>query len=335
MDEKIKEADSLTKIRINKYLSDAGICSRREADRLIEAGQVTINGCRAKAGDRIGLKDQVLVEGRPINKEQQKVLLLFNKPRGLVCSTKQQRQEITVTDYIDYPIRIYPVGRLDKDSEGLLLLTNQGELVNKIMRAGNRHEKEYQVTVDRPVDALFVKQMSKGVPILDTVTRPCFVEKTGHHSFRIILTQGLNRQIRRMCEYFGYHVTSLKRVRIMNLTLSGIREGQYRKITESEWKELEKMLESSYSSPIEKERNRKTGGHHGESHTANERTGRAAEPGRKSLLSGRQGDHEQSGVRPPLRRASEAGGGNRNRSGKQSDSKRGVRGAYPASKRRT
>ena len=198
------------KIRINKYLSEAGFCSRREADSLIQNGRVTVEGHKAEP--------------------EEKVLLLFHKPRGVVCSTKKQRQETTVTEYLNYPVRIYPIGRLDKESEGLLLLTNQGDLVNKIMRAGNYHEKEYLVTVNKPVDGEFVKKMSSGIPILDTITRPCFVEKTGRNSFRIILTQGLNRQIRRMCEYLGYHVCTLKRIRIMNLTLDGLKCGEYREI---------------------------------------------------------------------------------------------------------
>ena len=288
MDKKITGANAPDKIRINKYLSDAGICSRREADRLLEAGKITVNGRPAFPGDKVTPDDRVLVDGRSIKCQEKKVLLLFYKPKGIVCSTKQQRDETTVTDYLHYPVRIYPIGRLDKDSEGLLLLTNQGDLVNRIMRAGNYHEKEYQVTVNRPITDDFIKKMGKGVPILDTVTRPCFVEKTGKNSFRIILTQGLNRQIRRMCEYFGYRVTRLKRVRIMNLTLDGLKEGKYRETTKKEWKELEKMLQNSSSETIIE-----SGGQHGKDHKANERTGRKTESGVKDLLSGRQGNHEQ------------------------------------------
>lgn len=247
--EKIYNEAMDEKIRINKFLSEAGFCSRREADSLIQAGRVTVDGHRAEPGEKITEHAQVLVDGKPVQKVEEKVLLLFYKPRGVVCSTKQQRQEMTVTEYLDYPVRIYPVGRLDKESEGLLLLTNQGDLVNKIMRAGNYHEKEYLVTVDRPVDDSFVKKMSSGVPILDTVTRPCFVEKTGKKSFRIILTQGLNRQIRRMSEALGYKVTELVRVRIMNIELGNLKRGEYRSLTDEELNELYEELKGSENAP--------------------------------------------------------------------------------------
>ena len=222
------------KIRINKYLSDAGVCSRREADRLTEAGRVTVNGMPVSTGMKISAEDKICIDGKPIKKQEKKILLLFYKPKGIVCSTRQQRDEITVTEYLNYSVRIYPVGRLDKESEGLLLLTNEGDLVNRIMKAGNYHEKEYQVTVNKTVTEEFIRGMSGGVPILDTVTRPCKVTKTGKNSFQIILTQGLNRQIRRMCEYFDYKVVTLKRVRIMNLYLDGLAEGEYREIRPEE-----------------------------------------------------------------------------------------------------
>ena len=241
MDKKIKTENTET-IRINKYLSNAGVCSRRDADQFTDAGRVTLDGTAIKTGERIPIDAVVCLDGHPITKEEKKVLLLFYKPRGIVCSTKKQRNETTVTEYLDYPLRVYPVGRLDKDSEGLLLLTNQGDLVNRIMRAGNYHEKEYLVTVNKEITEDFLKGMRGGVPILDTVTRPCTVKKTGRRSFQIILTQGLNRQIRRMCEYFGYQVQTLKRVRIMNLTLDGLDPGEYRDIRRAEeWKELEKQ----------------------------------------------------------------------------------------------
>ena len=227
------------KIRINKYLSDAGVCSRREADRLTEAGRVTVNGMPVSTGMKISAEDKICIDGKPIKKQEKKILLLFYKPKGIVCSTRQQRDEITVTEYLNYSVRIYPVGRLDKESEGLLLLTNEGDLVNRIMKAGNYHEKEYQVTVNKTVTEEFIRGMSGGVPILDTVTRPCKVTKTGKNSFQIILTQGLNRQIRRMCEYFDYKVVTLKRVRIMNLYLDGLAEGEYREIRPEERKKLE------------------------------------------------------------------------------------------------
>ena len=222
------------KIRINKYLSEAGICSRREADRMIEEGRITVNGKKAESGQKVSLEDEVCADNIPVHKNEKKVLLLFNKPRGIVCSTKQQFDETTVTDYLDYPLRVYPVGRLDKESQGLLLLTNEGDLVNKIMRAGNRHEKEYKVTVDKEITEQFIKKMSEGVPILDTVTRPCTVKKIGKYTFSIILTQGLNRQIRRMCAAFGYEVKDLVRIRIMNIRLGSLKEGAYRKLTDEE-----------------------------------------------------------------------------------------------------
>lgn len=328
---------------------------------LISSGRVMADGHLAVSGEKISLDAVVRVDGKEVKKNEKKVLLLFYKPRGIVCSTKKQRQETTVTEYLDYPLRIYPVGRLDRESEGLLLLTNQGDLVNKIMRAGNYHEKEYLVTVDKPIEDSFVKKMASGVPILDTVTRPCFVEKTGKNSFRIILTQGLNRQIRRMCEYLGYQVLTLKRVRIMELTLGGLKSGEFREITEKEWEKLSSGLEQSSSLPVRvrkphqmvsasgqehrqsnqlldssgqpsrssarafgagaeksagKSYQRKAGGHHGKFHTANERTGRNPEPGRKGVLSGGQGNHEQPGVRQSVRSAGSSGKRNRHRSHK-------------------
>lgn len=308
-----KKAD----IRINKFLSEAGICSRREADRLIAEGKVLVDGKPAENGQKITIDAKVSVDGKEVVQEEKKVLLLFHKPRGIVCSTKQQREEMTVTEYLNYPLRVYPIGRLDKESEGLLLMTNQGDLVNRIMRAGNYHEKEYLVTVDKPIDEVFIKRMRTGIPILDTVTRPCVVERTGKRSFRIILTQGLNRQIRRMCEYLGYQVTELRRVRIMNLRLDGIERGKYREITGKEWDTLSKMLENSSSETI-----RKAGGQNG--NKGNEKSGRASERSGEGVLSGRQRDNKQSGVRQTVRRTGGDGTGNRYRSGKQSNSKRRI-----------
>ena len=226
------------KIRINKYLSEAGICSRREADRMIEEGRITVNGKKAESGQKVSLEDEICADNIPVHKNEKKVLLLFNKPRGIVCSTKQQFDETTVTDYLDYPLRVYPVGRLDKESQGLLLLTNEGDLVNKIMRAGNYHEKEYFVTVNKPVDREFVRRMSKGVPVLDTVTRPCRVVQTGECSFRIILTQGLNRQIRRMCRQAGLSVLRLRRVQEHTLHLGNLPSGKWRYLTDEELQDL-------------------------------------------------------------------------------------------------
>ena len=233
------------KIRINKYLSEAGICSRREADRMIEEGRITVNGKKAESGQKVSLEDEVCADNIPVHKNEKKVLLLFNKPRGIVCSTKQQFDETTVTDYLDYPLRVYPVGRLDKESQGLLLLTNEGDLVNKIMKASNGHEKEYVVTVDKPVTAKFIEKMSAGVYLdeLDVTTRECEVRATGKREFTIILTQGLNRQIRRMCETLGFHVQTLKRVRIMNLRLGNLKTGTYRKVSKEEYEELCELLD--------------------------------------------------------------------------------------------
>jgi 23S rRNA pseudouridine2604 synthase len=236
-------------IRLNKYLSEAGVCSRREADRLAQAGEVTVDGVRAEPGMKISGNSKVRVKGKLIQKEEEKILLAFHKPAGIVC-TAEKREKNNVIDYIGYPKRIYPVGRLDKDSTGLLLMTNDGELVNKIMRAGNYHEKEYLVSINCPVTEEFCRKMASGVPILDTVTRPCVVEKTGEREFRIILTQGLNRQIRRMCETLGCRVTSLKRIRIMNIVLGKLREGTYRSLTGEEWHELNGMLAASTSMSV-------------------------------------------------------------------------------------
>lgn len=230
-----------TGIRLNKYLSDAGVCSRRQADRWVEEGKITINGNMAVMGQRVLPGDKVAVNGKPIKKEEDKVLLAYNKPRGIVCTTSKVEKN-NIVDYINYDKRIYPVGRLDKDSSGLILLTNQGELVDKILRGSNYHEKEYIVTLNKKITPEFLRAMGSGVPILDTVTRPCELEQMGPRTFRIILTQGLNRQIRRMCEYFDYKVVELKRVRIMNIRLGKLKEGTYRKIAGKELEELKRLL---------------------------------------------------------------------------------------------
>lgn len=229
-------------VRLNKFLSESGVCSRREADRLIEAGRVLVDGERAVTGMRIAPSQIVSCDGKMVGGRERPVLLAVNKPRGIVCTTSDKDRAENIVDFLHYPVRIYPVGRLDKDSEGLLLMTNQGELVNQILRARHGHEKEYLVTVDRPVTEEFIRRMGGGVPILDTVTRPCFVEQTGGHSFRIILTQGLNRQIRRMCETLGFKVCTLKRTRIMNLTLGSLKSGEYREVSGGELGELLGLL---------------------------------------------------------------------------------------------
>lgn len=219
--------------RLNKFIADSGYCSRREADRLIEEGRVDVDGHPGALGDRILPGMRVTVDGHPLSGRGEKVYLLLNKPVGVVC-TADPREPMNVVDYLNYPVRIFPVGRLDKDSEGLLLLTSDGEIVNRILRAAGGHEKEYEVTVDRPVTREFLEKMAAGVPILDTVTLPCRVRRTGERSFNIILVQGLNRQIRRMCEALGYSVRSLRRIRIMNIRLGKLRPGQWRALTDEE-----------------------------------------------------------------------------------------------------
>ena len=235
-----------TKIRINKYLSQAGFCSRREADKYISDERVTINGVIAKMGEKIDLEDDTIaVDGEKISKKQnKKIYIILNKPKGIVCTTDSGVEKDNIIDYINHPKRIFPIGRLDKTSEGLIFLTNDGDIVNKILRAKNKHEKEYHVTVDKPIDHDFIKQMSKGVPILNTVTRPCEVKLIKDHEFKIILTQGMNRQIRRMCEYLGYRVKRLYRIRIMNIKLD-IRVGEWRYFSESELSELKGLLSNS------------------------------------------------------------------------------------------
>lgn len=232
-------------IRINKYLSEVGFCSRRAADKLIEERRVTINGKVPEMGTRVQPGDVVKVDGRLLGPDGEKpVYIAFNKPVGIVCTTDTKGEKNNIIDYIGYPRRIFPIGRLDKASEGLILLTSDGEIVNKILRARNNHEKEYIVTVDKPITADFIKKMGAGVPILDTVTRKCFVEQIDNKSFRIILTQGLNRQIRRMCEYLEYEVKKLKRIRIMNIVLD-LPKGKWRDLTARELKEINRLIEGS------------------------------------------------------------------------------------------
>lgn len=238
-------------VRINKFLSEAGVCSRREADRQIAAGNVRIDQRIAHMGDKVLPGQQVFYCGTLVTKEQQMILIAFHKPAGIVC-TAEKREKNNVIDYLNYPKRIYPIGRLDKDSEGLLLLTNNGDIVNKMMRSGNMHEKEYIVTVNRPVSDSFVRGLSNGVPLVElgTTTRRCRVEKTGKCQLRIVLTQGLNRQIRRMCEYFGYRVVKLVRVRIMNIELGDLQVGKYREVTPEEYRTLLELVARSSNGPV-------------------------------------------------------------------------------------
>ncbi len=232
--------------RINKYLSEVGYCSRRVADRLIQEGKVTINGEIPEIGTKVEEGDQVEVNGHRIEKstKQKNVYLVFNKPVGIVCTTDTRLEPNNVIDFIKYPKRVFPVGRLDKLSEGLIFLTNDGDIVNKILRARNNHEKEYIVKVNRPINRDFIQSMSNGVRILDTITKNCFVKQLGPEKFKIVLTQGLNRQIRRMCESLGYRVRSLKRVRIMNIKLD-VSTGKYREFTKEELLELNLLLKKS------------------------------------------------------------------------------------------
>jgi 23S rRNA pseudouridine2604 synthase len=231
--------------RINKYLSEVGYCSRRAADKLIEQNRVTINGKVPEMGTKITELDEVRVDDKLISEPQDKpVYLAFNKPVGIVCTTDTKREQNNIIDYINYPTRIFPIGRLDKPSEGLIFLTNDGDIVNKILRARNNHEKEYIVTVNNPITEEFIKRMGNGVPVLDTYTRKCLVEQIDEFRFKIILTQGLNRQIRRMCEFLEFRVTKLKRVRIMNVSLD-ISVGQYRDLTSKEMKEINRLIVDS------------------------------------------------------------------------------------------
>lgn len=220
-------------IRLNKFLSDSGFCSRREADRLIDKGKVTVNYEMAVMGQKVTMKDIVQVDGQTISREEEQIVIAFNKPVGVECTTDAGNPD-NIVDYIGYHKRIYPIGRLDKNSQGLILLTNDGSLVNHILKASNYHEKEYVVTVDKPIDKEFVHKMSSGVEILNQITRPCSVIKVNKHTFHIVLTQGLNRQIRRMCEALGYKVQKLKRIRIMNIHLENLPIGQYRNVTDEE-----------------------------------------------------------------------------------------------------
>lgn len=220
-------------MRLNKYISETGICSRREADGWIEAGRVTINGQPALLGTQVGTGDVVCVDGRPIGVAKQHIYIALNKPVGIICTTERHVAG-NIVDFVRHRERIFPIGRLDKDSEGLILLTNHGDIVNEILRSENDHEKEYLVTVDRPVTDIFLNGMAGGVRILGTVTKPCRIVRVGPSTFRIILTQGLNRQIRRMCSFFGYKVQRLQRVRIMNITLGKLKTGQWRELDDTE-----------------------------------------------------------------------------------------------------
>ena len=255
IERQFQERSKREALRLNKFLSEAGVCSRREADRLIEAGRVTVDGKKAETGMKITPGQEVRVDQKLVKPEEEMIVLAVNKPRGIVC-TEEKREPDNIIRFLNYPTRITYAGRLDKVSEGLLLMTKNGDISNKMMRAGNYHEKEYLVTVDKPVTEEFLQHMARGVPILDTVTRPCQVKKEGKKTFRIVLTQGLNRQIRRMCEALGYKVVTLKRVRIMQIRLGDLKPGQYRPLTEQELASLDRTLEHSSNMPERDRKNR-------------------------------------------------------------------------------
>ncbi|MDX6746915.1 23S rRNA pseudouridine(2604) synthase RluF [Polaribacter sp. PL03] len=241
-------------INLNKYISSSGVCSRREAEKYIKEGRITINGKRTQLGNRVGKKDVVKFDGRLVTPKDVTLYIALNKPVGIV-STTDEREPNNIVKHVNYPERLFPIGRLDKPSEGLIFLTNDGDIVNKILRAGNNHEKEYFVSVDKPITDEFIEKMGSGIPILGTMTKKCFVEKVSAKIFKIVLTQGLNRQIRRMCEYLDYEVTKLKRTRIMNVDLGYLQAGDWRELTEEEMLEINKMISTSSkteeASPIE------------------------------------------------------------------------------------
>lgn len=242
-------------VRLNKAISDTGFCSRREADKLIEQGKVTINGRKGVLGDRVTPMDIIKVNNKLLSQPQKTIYIAFNKPRGITCTTERHIRG-NIIDYIKHQQRIFPIGRLDKDSEGLIFLTSDGNIVNKILRAGNNHEKEYIVTVNKPITSDFIKRMGNGIPILDTVTSKCFVKQEGKSVFRIILTQGLNRQIRRMCEYLGYDVVKLKRIRIMHMNLGNLQIGEWRDFTQEELDDIYKLIKNSSKTEEASFRNR-------------------------------------------------------------------------------
>ncbi len=247
--------ENVEAVRINKFLSEAGVCSRREADRKVEAGKVYVDGVKAEMGTKVSKGQQVTVDGKVVSREEQMVLIAVNKPVGIVC-TAEKREKNNIVDFINYPIRIYPVGRLDKNSNGLILMTNNGDIVNKMMRSGNNHEKEYEVEVNKNITLEFLKGMAAGVYLeeLDVTTKKCKISKIEARKFKIIITQGYNRQIRRMCEAFGYRVVSLKRTRIMNIELGNLKEGAYREVTDEELKQLSELIKNSSNTTVIKEK---------------------------------------------------------------------------------
>lgn len=236
--------NSASTIRLNKFISETGFCSRREADKLIDEGKVTVNGKIPQMGTQVSTTDYIEINGKPLKKKEDFVYLAFNKPVGITCTT-EHKVKGNIIDFINFPKRIFPIGRLDKPSQGLIFLTNDGDIVNKILRSGNNHEKEYIVTVDKPISPDFIKSMANGIPILSTTTRKCFVKKESKYVFRIILTEGLNRQIRRMCEYLGYSVVRLERLRIMNVSVDSLPIGKWRYLTQTELIGINELISDS------------------------------------------------------------------------------------------
>ncbi len=250
------ENNNQNSVNLNKFISQTGVCSRREAEKFITAERVTINGKIAQLGNRVFEGDIVEIDGKPLKEKPKTLYIAFNKPIGIVCTT-DRKEPHNIIDYINHSERLFPIGRLDKPSQGLIFLTNDGNIVNKILRAGNHHEKEYIVTVKEKITSEFIARMAKGVPILGTITKKCNVKKVNDFTFKIILTQGLNRQIRRMCEYLGYEVTKLKRLRIMNVNLQGIKVGEWRELTEDEMYKINQMIaHSSKTEEASKDHNR-------------------------------------------------------------------------------
>ena len=289
----------MEQMRLNQFLARCGVCSRRDADRLIARGEVLVNGAKGVCGQKVGGTDRVTVSGRRVEPADRTVVLAFYKPVGVVCTERDPHAKQVISDLVRYPIRLTYAGRLDRDSEGLLLLTNDGGLIQAMMYGGNRHEKEYWVRVDREITPDFVKKMSKGVFLkeLNLTTRRCQVEQTGRDTFRVILTQGINRQIRRMCEACGYRVKELKRVRVMHIRLEGLQPGEYRELPKEDVERLYRECGIDPSDPLAgKRKQQDEAGKDG----TNQISGGNAEPGVQGLLCGRPGDHEQPGVRRPV-----------------------------------
>lgn len=303
--------------RLNKFISETGFCSRREADRYIAEGRVTINGVVPEMGTKVAPGDEVLVNGKPLKAKQEAVYLAFNKPVGITCTT-ERHVDGNIIDYIGHPKRIFPIGRLDKPSDGLIFLTSDGDIVNKILRAGNAHEKEYVVRVDKPINGDFLKRMAAGVPILDTITQPCRIEQISTYVFRIILTQGLNRQIRRMCEALGYEVFKLKRVRIMNVSLDGLGVGEWRYLTQREMADIQQMIEGSSGT---EEASRLAAAPPPSQHATAARHQRAAQDtdaGRRSGTRRQEGGKSGSGQRSPDKRETRQRGADQRHPGQRS-----------------